>query len=396
MKKIQLKLKILIVLFVVLCLVTSVFVWKLNDSVKLVLNGETHMVIDYDSEFNDPGVAVNRFDVLVDYPVTVQGTVDTHKLGSYEITYRFQKFPITKQVVRKVDVKDLTPPVLNLRGDQTIVMYQDESFHDPGCDVDDKVDGVNSDALEVTGDVDMATAGTYTLTYTASDQAGNQNSITRTVIVEAKPVIQKGVVYLTFDDGPNDKTTGIILDILNKYNVKATFFVTGNGPDSLIARAYQEGHTIGLHTFSHQYQNVYASVDGYFNDLNKISDRVYRITNQRSTLIRFPGGSSNTVSKKYTPGIMTQLTKMVQEKGYQYFDWNVSAEDAGASPTQESIFHNVTDNLNKDRSNVVLLHDTKKMTAETLERIILYCQEHGFRMAALDAHSFPAHQPVSN
>src|SRR5699024_8931981 len=128
-------------------------------------------------------------------------------------------------------------------------------------------------------------------------------------------------IYLTFDDGPRDGTTDVILDILKEKGVKATFFVTMNGNDSLIKRIVDEGHSIGIHTASHKYDIIYASRDNYFNDLEQVHKRIYDITGVDSKLIRFPGGSSNTISKKYSEGIMSTLTKEVLNKGYQYYDW---------------------------------------------------------------------------
>lgn len=107
------------------------------------------------------------------------------------------------------------------------------------------------------------------------------------------------VIYLTFDDGPSDTTTAQLLDILKANDVKATFFVTGYGYDDLIKREHDEGHQIGLHTMTHNYSLVYSSVDAYFDDLKQISDRVKRITGQKSMMVRVPGGSSNTVSANY-------------------------------------------------------------------------------------------------
>ena len=118
-------------------------------------------------------------------------------------------------------------------------------------------------------------------------------------------------IYLTFDDGPSLDITPKILDLLKKHNIKATFFVINrnSNTDYLIKRAYNEGHTIGLHTSSHNYSKIYANETAYFNDLANIENKVIKITGTSSKIIRFPGGSSNTVSRNYNKGIMTRLTK---------------------------------------------------------------------------------------
>ena len=155
--------------------------------------------------------------------------------------------------------------------------------------------------------------------------------------------------------------------------------MTNSGPDELIKRAYDEGHTIALHTASHNYSIVYASVDSYFNDLNIVSERVKNITGVESKIIRFPGGSSNTVSRKYSSGIMSYLTSEVLKRGYRYYDWNVSSGDAaGGSPTASMIYDNVVSNLSKNRVNMVLMHDIKTYTRDALRDIIRYGKENGY------------------
>ena len=154
-------------------------------------------------------------------------------------------------------------------------------------------------------------------------------------------------------------STGGTYKKLKEEGIKATFFVTNSGPDELIKREYDEGHAVGLHTASHNYSIVYNSVDSYFRDLGSVSDRVKRITGVESKIIRFPGGSSNTVSRRYVPGIMSTLTSEVINRGYRYYDWNLSSGDAvgGAPPSSNDIYNNVVSRLSKDRVNMVLMHD---------------------------------------
>ncbi len=158
------------------------------------------------------------------------------------------------------------------------------------------------------------------------------------------------VCYLTFDDGPS-KNTPLILDILKNYNAKATFFVINSADIGYIQRIHDEGHTVGLHTASHNYAQLYSSTDAYFNDLKQISDKVESIIGIRPTVMRFPGGSSNKVSAKYCKGIMTQLVTLVQEKGYSYFDWNISSGDADSTtPSYTYIRNNVLNNARNKNS----------------------------------------------
>ncbi len=210
-------------------------------------------------------------------------------------------------------------------------------------------------------------------------------------------VTENRVVYLTFDDGPSPRTSEI-LDILKKYNVKATFFVTNQNSqyDYLIKRAYDEGHTIGLHTSSHNYHEIYASEDAYFADLQAIQDKVYNITGYRSTIIRFPGGSSNTVSR-FNPGIMTKLTQLVEERGFYYHDWNVDSEDA-AGANEERQMNNVMTYSPKHEVVNLLMHDSgnKYATVNSLEAKIKYYLDNGYSIEPITPSSPCVHHGVNN
>ncbi|MDY2662164.1 MAG: polysaccharide deacetylase family protein [Bariatricus massiliensis] len=207
---------------------------------------------------------------------------------------------------------------------------------------------------------------------------------------------QEKVVYLTLDDGPSPNTQAV-LDILDKYQVKATFFVTNGMPEYsyMIKEAYDRGHTIGLHTYSHDYAVVYASQDAYFKDLEAIGEVVKGQIGYVPCFIRFPGGSSNTVSRKYTSGIMTALAQEVQNRGYQYYDWNASSGDGGVLSTEELVNNATSFNEN----NIILLsHDSaaKQTTVEALPRIIEHYQSLGYEFRALDRDTYVPHHGINN
>lgn len=291
--------------------------------------------------------------------------------------------------------EDKEKPIISLKGDKTIYLLKGEKYKEPGYTASDNCLGNITDQVKITNNVDIDKVGKYTITYTVSDDLDNTTKVTRTVYVyEKNPDIPIGdkVIYLTFDDGPSSYTNEL-LDILKKYNVKATFFVTNNGSDATIKRAYEEGHSIGLHTYSHNYSKVYQSIDAYFDDLNKISNRVERITGEKSKLIRFPGGSSNTVSN-FNPGIMTTLTKEVEIRGYKYFDWNVGSSDTSTS-NSSTIANNVIKSLKKG-SNIVLQHDTKYSSVKAVVKIIEYGLANDYVFAPLDITSPSAHHKVAN
>jgi len=188
---------------------------------------------------------------------------------------------------------------------------------------------------------------------------------------DAQSIDGKKRVYLTFDDGPSSNTTKI-LDKLKEYDVKATFFVTGaNGKalKALYGRIVDEGHGIGVHSYSHKYDEIYASIDDYFEDFYMMSDTIYDATGVRSTICRLPGGSSNTVSKIDMRDVVTELNK----QGIACYDWNVSGEDAKSGHrSAEQIAENVLSGIEQYDTAIVLLHDgaDKDETVKALDLIL--------------------------
>ena len=316
---------------------------------------------------------------------------DTDKI-SYSVK---DKAGNSTSISRNIIYEDKTPPVITLIGNDVSYVFVGEKYTEVGVNVTDNCDSDLSNSIEVLGTVNVNVPGTYELTYTVRDKAGNSSSVKRKVIVAHRN--KNGTIYLTFDDGPKRGTTDVILDILKEEGVEATFFVTNTGPDDLIKRAYDEGHSIALHTATHNYSIVYASVDSYFRDLEIISERVKRITGEESKIIRFPGGSSNTISRRYSPGIMSVLTKEVLNRGYRYYDWNISSGDAaGGSPSPEKIYNNVISSLSKNKVNMVLMHDIKPYTRDALRSIIRYGKDNGYTFEKITMETEMITQRVNN
>ena len=213
------------------------------------------------------------------------------------------------------------------------------------------------------------------------------------------PDKDRKIAYLTFDDGPSENTLKV-LKILKKYNAKATFFVIGQANLEYTKNIVADGHTIALHSNTHKYSEIYASTDAFFKDLNAISKKVEEACGVKSMLTRFPGGSSNTISKNYSRGIMTELTQMVQDKGYKYFDWNVDSGDAsGVNVPASKIVSNIKNGISSDTNHIcVLFHDTaaKDTTVEALPEIMEYLQSEGYAFEVLKKNSDGFHQDVNN
>ena len=213
------------------------------------------------------------------------------------------------------------------------------------------------------------------------------------------------VCYLTFDDGPSDNTLSI-LDTLDKFGAKATFFVVGsNSKLGYVSEIYKRGHTVGLHTNTHQIYtedknvNIYASSEAYFNDLNAISNKVEQLIGIKSKIIRFPGGSDNTVSRKVANGIMATLTRQVMAQGYAYFDWNVDSSDASKNNVPASKIVNSVLNQAKGKNSIcVLMHDSsvKTTTAQALPAILDGLKKMGFYFEGLNENCYGYHHAVNN
>jgi len=313
----------------------------------------------------------------------------------------------TKEEV-KVTVEDNEKPKITLNGKSKINIQVGSKYEDEGAKVTDNCD--NEITLKTNNKVNTDKAGTYKVIYSATDSKGNKSTEERIVIVANKAPRNpgggklntnkptgRGIVYLTFDDGPSQYTSKL-LDILKKYDVKVTFFVTGYGSDAIIKREFDEGHTVALHSMTHDYSKIYRNEKAYFDDLNLVRNRVERITGVAPTLIRFPGGSSNTVSRHYDGGnhIMSILTKRVEEEGYHYFDWNVASGDAGETTSTDVVYKNVTNGMRTHDVSVILQHDTKNFSINAVERIIKFGLENGYTFKPLDENSFGAHHGVNN
>lgn len=199
------------------------------------------------------------------------------------------------------------------------------------------------------------------------------------------------IAYLTFDDGPSNNTIKI-LDILKEKNVPATFFVVGNQErKDVYKRIVDEGHTLGNHTYGHDYKGIYKSPETFFADVDKLNDLLEEATGERSNILRFPGGSNNTVSRRAGGAdIMNIMTEAVTENGYRYFDWNVDSMDASkAVQSKDVIVRSVLNGAQYTKKAVILMHDApaKTTTVDALPEIIDGLTKKGFIFRGLNKYS---------
>lgn len=307
------------------------------------------------------------------------------------------------EVTREIVYYDPIPPEITLNGDSNITLAYGKEYVEPGYAAYDNCEGDITDRVQVSGSVDSKVAGTYKITYTVKDRYGNTDTQERIVKIKArilpKPqqseVVPSGkVIYLTFDDGPSAHTERL-LGILKKYNVKATFFVINNGYTHLLDDIVSDGHSIAAHSYTHNYKKIYASEEAYFEDLDRILGVISSKTGVDTKLIRFPGGSSNTISR-FNPGIMSRLANEVVDKGYRYFDWNVDSCDAGGASTSKQVYENVVKGVRGRSVSVVLQHDIKGFSVDAVEDIIIWGLENGYTFLPLGSTSPTAAHGLNN
>lgn len=204
--------------------------------------------------------------------------------------------------------------------------------------------------------------------------------------VDGKEVnVTEKIAYLSFDDGPSEETIRV-LDILKEEGVHATFFLIGEEitpeREEIVRRIVEEGHSIGLHTYCHDYKQMYSSVDAFLEDYEKVYQRIYEVTGVRPVIFRFPGGSKN----RYVSSIKDEVVAEMERRGFCYYDWNVSAEDMVGTPTAYSIRTNIFKDVFRYDEPVILMHDSKanKLTVSLLADVIKEIRKAGYSFDTLE------------
>lgn len=198
-------------------------------------------------------------------------------------------------------------------------------------------------------------------------------------------------VYLTFDDGPSDHTAQI-LDILKKHKVKATFFVVGKETEhakKMYQRIVLEGHTLAMHSYSHNYDQIYANVGAFSKDLMKLQKYLYELTDVKPYIYRFPGGSSNHCAKNIKPYI-----QYVNKKGLLYFDWNALNEDAlNFEQSPQQLNKKILKDVRRQKTSIVLMHDLHETTntVKALDQLIKTLKKEGYQILPITKNTKPLH-----
>lgn len=396
---------ILAVILFLIILITATHAHTQRKLVTFTAAAPVEQTIEAGDSWEDPGTVVTVRGKAKNprkwrKKIETSGTVDTTTAGDYQIKYTLDLRFADYEATRTVHVLPAEAPVITLNGNTTIDLKKGEAYEDPGFTTVDNIDGDLTGATTVSGTVDTDTIGTYAVKYTATDQAGNVGEATRIINVLTDKT-GAGVIYLTFDDGPSDKVTPQILDILKSNGIKATFFICAYDEKTkpMLQRELDEGHTVAIHGYTHDYNVAYASTDAYMENILKLDQMLQADFGYKAFTTRFLGGSSNTISEKYCPGIMTELVQLVPAAGFQYMDWNITSIDAnGNNLDADGIYNSIVEELNPAKPNVVLMHDTnqKQTTADQLQRLIDYGKENGYSFEAIQKDTPQIHHTVNN
>lgn len=347
---------------------------------------DKNVEIEVGTSYNDK-TKITYLGIDISDFVDIVGSIDTTTVGEYELTYKWG----IKSATQKIKVVDKTAPKIEMQGGSTIYVQSLDNLDniDPGVVVTDNYDK----DIRAKRERNKISETEYEFVYTATDSSGN------VTIEKRRIVMATGVVYLTFDDGPSNVTPEI-LDILEKNDVKATFFIVDYSEEDkeTIQRVINDGHTLGVHGISHDYATIYSSVTAALENFTDLKEKLLNDFGYEATFIRFPGGSSNTVSKKYSEGVMTKVTEAVEQEGLVYYDWNVDVNDAGGARTASKIYDNFVEGIASKRENVVLMHDGfgHEATAEALQRIIDYAKYNGYEFSAISENTVPVQHSVNN
>ena len=371
-----------------------------NEAPVLELLGGGEMTVSLESLYQEPGyTAIDRCDGDLAEQVKVERMVEGDRMT---LTYTVSDASGNSATAqRNVTIRDIVAPVIYLNGYAATYVPLGSGYSDPGYTAVDDADGDITSSVVRTGSVDAGTLGTYTVNYAVTDKAGNTATATRVVKVFVETADSPDRVYLTFDDGPSSEVTAKILDVLAANNAKATFFIVNYGASGrpLVQRMINEGHTVAIHGYSHDYATIYASDEAFMNNVYSLRDKLLTDFGYNATILRFPGGSSNTVSASYSSGIMSRLAVRVEQEGFSYFDWNVSSGDASSTALSSAeIYSNVTSGLRRGRNNVVLMHDSgaKWTTAEAVQDIINYARGNGYSLLPITSGTYPVQHGIVN
>lgn len=391
---------------------------------QITLNGDKTETVEVNSKFHDEGAEARfRFQDYSDQ-IVKKSNLNIHKTGTYTITYTFDKYD--KSVSRTIEVVDTTAPKLKLKEPQNLRVFENGTFQDPGYQAVDNYEGDITSKVMVKNDVDMEHTGTYKITYTVSDSSGNVTKKTRKVEVCADPTKTKvyynfddydnkaeewwfnkstkhqrttaardeaflakydayylgkdeKVIYLTFDEGGNDITyIKEIADVLNKNDVKATFFLTRNyikNEAPFMNDLVKHGHLIANHTWHHYDMPLLANskdIDKFVREITETEKTYMEVTGEpMKKCFRFPKG-----------GMSERSLRIMQELGYKTFFWSHAYYDFAQDVSGDESYKTMMDHYHNGA--IYLLHPSNKGNYEAMDKFIKEMKKLGYRFETVE------------
>lgn len=391
---------------------------------QITLNGDHSVEVEVGTNYKDEGANARfRFQDYNDQ-IVVKSDVDTKKLGTYHITYTFEKYD--KKVKREVKVVDTKAPKIKLKGKKLMRIFENAKFVDPGVEAIDNNDGDVTSQVIQKGKVDTTHTGTYNISYQVTDSSGNSSKVTRKVKVYEDPTNTKvyynhddydnkaeewwfnksknherttgcreegflaqydsffmgpdeKVIYLTFDEGGNDITyIKEIADVLNKNDVKATFFLTRNyikNEADFMNDLVKHGHLIANHTWHHYDMPLLAnaqSIDSFVKEITETEKTYMEVTGQQmKKVFRFPKG-----------GMSERSLKIMRDLGYKTFFWSHAYYDFAQDVSKEEALKTLEDHYHNGA--IYLLHPSNKGNYEAMDEFIKYMKDQGYRFDTVE------------
>lgn len=284
-----------------------------------------------------------------------------------------------------------------LRGGSEIDWPCGIPFTDPGWQAQDALGEDCTGSVETEGELCVWKIGSYTLCYSFEDSTGQRVEEERLVnIIPAElpePVEREKLIYLSFDDGPCEYTDRV-LELLEKYNAKATFFVVGSSPEEYhdrIEKINALGHQVGIHALNHDYSTLYSTEEYFFEDFMQMQSFIYKHTGSYATICRFPGGSETAYNflGRRTEGGFEVIKQRLADMGVRYYDWNVKIEGEGRGG--DDLYYSFVRQVSENSTPVCLQHDTRLYSVNTLERLLQWGTENGYTFAAIDTSTPEIH-----
>ena len=289
-------------------------------------------------------------------------------------------------------------PVVNtvvFKGGENLTWVCGVPYEEPGYIALDSAGNDRSDQVQVTGEVVFWQPGDYELEYAFQNEAGETVRAVRRIhqvpaVLPETVDAEEKVIYLTFDDGPCEYTQRV-LELLAQYDAKATFFVILSREEEcaeLLPIIQEQGHSIGIHAYDHEYSRLYRGADEYFADLWKAQQLLYGYTGTYTQILRFPGGS--VTARSLLGSDFPVVQQGLMDMGMRYFDWNVQPEDSKGHSSTDTVYA-FCRGVPEWETPVVLQHDTRVYSVSALEEMLRWGTENGYRFEGLRVQTPEVH-----